>query len=204
MPLDVIRKRIECALDPGMIGQIGRENIELRQEGSAKTVRREQTVQIAAVHTTIAGDRAFRRAVEHREGTGAIRPIGAADVDFVGVDCFAGPGMARRDAGERFLRRHHRRHIEKAEAGRLSGRALDALGIIHALPEHLIAAADAQRVTAAGARLRGHEFHYSTIVTQPDVPLAIVRDATDATVAETGSRRGHATGTFFHLIAEDR
>ncbi|KWV53307.1 cobyrinic acid a,c-diamide synthase [Bradyrhizobium macuxiense] len=56
----------------------------------------------------------------------------------------------------------------------------------------------------AGARLRGHEFHYSTIISQPDTPLAVVRDAAGATVAETGSRRGHATGTFFHLIAEDR
>ncbi|MCK1636799.1 cobyrinate a,c-diamide synthase [Bradyrhizobium sp. 157] len=56
----------------------------------------------------------------------------------------------------------------------------------------------------AGARLRGHEFHYSTIVSQPDKPLAIVRDATGAVVAETGSRRGYTTGTFFHLIAEDR
>jgi cobyrinic acid a,c-diamide synthase len=56
----------------------------------------------------------------------------------------------------------------------------------------------------AGARLRGHEFHYSTIIAQPDTPLAVVCDATGATVAETGSRRGHATGTFFHLIAEDR
>jgi cobyrinic acid a,c-diamide synthase len=56
----------------------------------------------------------------------------------------------------------------------------------------------------AGARLRGHEFHYSTIASQPDTPLAVVRDANGATVAETGSRRGHATGTFFHLIAEDR
>jgi cobyrinic acid a,c-diamide synthase len=55
-----------------------------------------------------------------------------------------------------------------------------------------------------GARLRGHEFHYSTIIAQPDMPLAVVRDATSAMVAETGSRRGHATGTFFHLIAEDR
>lgn len=57
---------------------------------------------------------------------------------------------------------------------------------------------------AAGARLRGHEFHYSTILAQPDTALAIVRDATGAIVAETGSRRGRATGTFFHLIAEDR
>ena len=56
----------------------------------------------------------------------------------------------------------------------------------------------------AGARLRGHEFHYSTIVAQPDTPLGTVRDATGAVVTETGSRRGHVTGTFFHLIAEDR
>uniref|UniRef100_UPI00211DC994 cobyrinate a,c-diamide synthase n=1 Tax=Bradyrhizobium sp. SRS-191 TaxID=2962606 RepID=UPI00211DC994 len=55
-----------------------------------------------------------------------------------------------------------------------------------------------------GARLRGHEFHYSTILAQPDTPLAVVHDATGAVIAETGSRRGHATGTFFHLIAEDR
>ena len=56
----------------------------------------------------------------------------------------------------------------------------------------------------AGARLRGHEFHYSTIIAQPDTPLAVVRDAAGSVVAETGSRRAHATGTFFHLIAEDR
>ncbi|WP_306046446.1 cobyrinate a,c-diamide synthase [Nioella sp. MMSF_3534] len=54
----------------------------------------------------------------------------------------------------------------------------------------------------AGARLRGHEFHYSTILDQPDAPLAEVVDAGGAAVPETGSRRGHATGTFFHLIAE--
>lgn len=53
-----------------------------------------------------------------------------------------------------------------------------------------------------GARLRGHEFHYSTILDQPDMALARVVDANGDTVPETGSRRGHATGTFFHLIAE--
>jgi cobyrinic acid a,c-diamide synthase len=53
-----------------------------------------------------------------------------------------------------------------------------------------------------GARLRGHEFHYASILAQPDVPLAVVRDANGADVAETGSYRGHVTGTFFHLIAE--
>jgi cobyrinic acid a,c-diamide synthase len=56
----------------------------------------------------------------------------------------------------------------------------------------------------AGAQLRGHEFHYATILAQPDMPLANVYDANGATVAETGSRSGKATGTFFHLIAEDR
>jgi cobyrinic acid a,c-diamide synthase len=59
---------------------------------------------------------------------------------------------------------------------------------------------------AAGSALRGHEFHYSTIIAQPDAPLAQVTDATGATVAETGSTRlqpggGLSTGTFFHLIA---
>ena len=54
----------------------------------------------------------------------------------------------------------------------------------------------------SGARLRGHEFHYSTILAQPDTPLARVSDANGDSVAETGSRRGRATGTFFHLIAE--
>lgn len=53
-----------------------------------------------------------------------------------------------------------------------------------------------------GARLRGHEFHYSTILEQPDEALAHVADANGAAVAETGSRRGNASGTFFHLIGE--
>jgi cobyrinic acid a,c-diamide synthase len=57
---------------------------------------------------------------------------------------------------------------------------------------------------AQGARLRGHEFHYASILAQPDPPLASVRDANGTEVAETGSRRGRATGTFFHLIAEER
>ncbi|MEM7496615.1 MAG: cobyrinate a,c-diamide synthase [Pseudomonadota bacterium] len=55
---------------------------------------------------------------------------------------------------------------------------------------------------APGAALRGHEFHYSTVLEQPDAPLARVSDAEGALTAETGSRRGHVTGTFFHLIGE--
>ena len=55
---------------------------------------------------------------------------------------------------------------------------------------------------AKGTRLRGHEFHYSTILTQPDAALAQVTDAEGSGVAETGSWRGNASGAFFHLIAE--
>ncbi|MEM7721011.1 MAG: cobyrinate a,c-diamide synthase [Pseudomonadota bacterium] len=53
----------------------------------------------------------------------------------------------------------------------------------------------------AGTALRGHEFHYSTILDQPDAPLAAVADADGNPVPETGSKRGHVSGTFFHLIA---
>jgi len=54
---------------------------------------------------------------------------------------------------------------------------------------------------AAATRLRGHEFHYSTIIAQTDAPLARVTDADGQAVAETGSRRGPVTGSFFHMIA---
>ncbi len=60
---------------------------------------------------------------------------------------------------------------------------------------------------AANTELCGHEFHYATIVAEPDAPLADITDSNGQTVAETGSARqfeggGRATGTFFHLIAE--
>ncbi len=55
----------------------------------------------------------------------------------------------------------------------------------------------------AGSRLRGHEFHYSTILEQPDDALAEVSDADGNPVPETGSRRGRVTGTFFHLITAE-
>lgn len=54
----------------------------------------------------------------------------------------------------------------------------------------------------AGAVLRGHEFHYSTIIGQPDPPLARVTDADGVAVEETGACRGRVTGSFFHMIAE--
>jgi cobyrinic acid a,c-diamide synthase len=53
---------------------------------------------------------------------------------------------------------------------------------------------------AAGRALRGHEFHYARVVAQPDEPLADIRDASGTATAETGSRRGHVTGGFFHMV----
>lgn len=59
---------------------------------------------------------------------------------------------------------------------------------------------------SATTKLRGHEFHYASIISQPDAPLARVEDANGTTVPETGSFRqlaggGIASGTFFHLIS---
>ena len=56
---------------------------------------------------------------------------------------------------------------------------------------------------AKGALLRGHEFHYATIVASgSDEPFAYVGDAYCAPPAPAGSRRGRVTGSFFHVIAE--
>lgn len=55
----------------------------------------------------------------------------------------------------------------------------------------------------AGAVLRGHEFHYTTILEERDAPLADVFDADGNPVPETGSRKGHVTGTFFHMITPE-
>lgn len=52
----------------------------------------------------------------------------------------------------------------------------------------------------AGTVQRGHEYHYARVVSVSDEALASIRDASGAATAETGSRRGHVTGTFFHLI----
>ena len=55
----------------------------------------------------------------------------------------------------------------------------------------------------AGSVLRGHEFHYATVVEEGgDGPFAFVRDVYGAPPARAGSRRGLVTGSFFHVIAE--
>jgi cobyrinic acid a,c-diamide synthase len=53
-----------------------------------------------------------------------------------------------------------------------------------------------------GSVVRGHEFHYSSIVDAGhDEPLVDLHDAQGQLLAERGGRRGHVTGTFFHAIA---
>ena len=56
----------------------------------------------------------------------------------------------------------------------------------------------------AGTRLRGHEFHYASLVEAgSDAPLADLFDADGVGLGPSGGRRGHVTGTFFHAIARE-
>jgi cobyrinic acid a,c-diamide synthase len=56
---------------------------------------------------------------------------------------------------------------------------------------------------AQGTRLRGHEFHYATVIepADPDPPFAFARDAQGNPPVPAGSRRGLVTGSFFHVVA---
>ena len=57
-------------------------------------------------------------------------------------------------------------------------------------------------IGAAGAVVRGHEFHYASVADPgPDAPLADLADAAGASLPPSGGRRGHVSGTFFHAIA---
>ena len=54
----------------------------------------------------------------------------------------------------------------------------------------------------AGDVLRGHEFHYATLIgAGEDAPFAALSDAEDRELGPAGGRRGHVSGTFFHAIA---
>jgi cobyrinic acid a,c-diamide synthase len=54
----------------------------------------------------------------------------------------------------------------------------------------------------AGTLVRGHEFHYATLVAADDAPLVDLIDGQGRPLGPAGSRRGHVTGTFFHAIAQ--
>jgi cobyrinic acid a,c-diamide synthase len=54
----------------------------------------------------------------------------------------------------------------------------------------------------AGTTVRGHEFHYATLISPGgDEAFLDVTDAQGTPVANASGRRGHATGSFFHAIA---
>jgi cobyrinic acid a,c-diamide synthase len=54
---------------------------------------------------------------------------------------------------------------------------------------------------AAGARYRGHEFHYATVVHQDAAPpLLAVTDAAGTDLGPCGLRRGSVFGSFIHLV----
>jgi len=57
---------------------------------------------------------------------------------------------------------------------------------------------------AAATRIRGHEFHYSTLI-EPgdDPPFAMLFDAAGTALGAAGGRRGHVSGSFFHIIATE-
>jgi cobyrinic acid a,c-diamide synthase len=52
-----------------------------------------------------------------------------------------------------------------------------------------------------GQSLRGHEFHYATIVREAGAPFAMARDAYGANEEPAGLRRGFVSGSFFHVVA---
>jgi cobyrinic acid a,c-diamide synthase len=57
-------------------------------------------------------------------------------------------------------------------------------------------------IGSAHARVRGHEFHYATLISAAgDAALADLADGQGQPLGPTGGRRGHVTGTFFHAIA---
>jgi cobyrinic acid a,c-diamide synthase len=59
-------------------------------------------------------------------------------------------------------------------------------------------------IGAAGAQVRGHEFHHASLIERgSDEPLVELRDAQGSLVTESGSRRGSVSGTFFHVIATE-
>jgi len=60
-------------------------------------------------------------------------------------------------------------------------------------------------VGPAGAVIRGHEFHYSRLVSAgDDAPLAQLADSQGRDLGPSGGRRGHVTGCYFHAIARHR
>ena len=54
---------------------------------------------------------------------------------------------------------------------------------------------------AVGFRLRGHEFHYATVLREEGAPFALARDAYSEDERLAGLARNGVSGSFFHLLA---
>jgi cobyrinic acid a,c-diamide synthase len=56
-----------------------------------------------------------------------------------------------------------------------------------------------------GTIVRGHEFHYAALISSGrDAPFVELRDGQGHPLGQSGGRRGHVTGSFFHAIAQER
>jgi cobyrinic acid a,c-diamide synthase len=58
-------------------------------------------------------------------------------------------------------------------------------------------------IGSAGSVVRGHEFHYATLISPgDDAPLADLMDGQGRPLGPSGGRRDRVTGGFFHAIAQ--
>lgn len=56
---------------------------------------------------------------------------------------------------------------------------------------------------SAGTTIRGHEFHYASVVSPGGDPAFVsMRDGEGRELGEAGSQRGQVSGTFFHMLAQ--
>ena len=89
-----------------------------------------------------------------------------------------------------------------AMAGLLSHATSFAKRRLHLGYRHLTLAGDCV-LGAPGTQIRGHEFHYASIIEDgSDEPLAQARDAYGNDLGGFGARRERVTGSFFHAIAQ--
>ena len=170
--------------EASQVGQARRESTALAQ---ALGFDEAACGRVALVATELATNM-----LKHGRG-GCFQLSGVAAREGMGVEICAideGPGFTLEDG----LRDGY------STAG-TPGTWLGAISLAEAGPAILLAPIAGM---ATGTRLRGHEFHYSTVTRQTDAPLARVTDADGALVAETGSRRGMVTGSYFHMIAREQ
>jgi len=88
--------------------------------------------------------------------------------------------------------------LETAEGNRWE--MLGLLGLETSLAERRLHLGYRRALDRMGCETFGHEFHYATVISNPDAPFADIRDIAGTAVGDQGARRSNVTGTFFHLI----